>query len=451
MVDVPLLQRLRRLDSPSARGALVAILAFVAMVAPFQLTPMADDWTAFSDVYRGTRHVGTMLTRVPVSALIGYLTIRPAVWEHGWPLMYVFFAVHAAGATLVATALARRLGQEPVDESGRHIWAFALAVTALYAGHFEILFWPSCMAFTVGLPLLGLALWVRAPAGRVALLALSFLTYETFVLPALAALLLPALLRPSERGRLRDLAAAAWPWAAALAATLAVRAALGALSGGSYAHSVTQEPARMLAKALGARDSLTDLVFYGRDPWPTRVQHLGLALLAAAALGMHRLRGLAAVLVGALAVFASTAVYWVLEYFGPRALYGSASFAAALLAVLAVTSARRRWSRVVVVAALVCLATAYVWHTVHILATKDHNAAVLARLEREVCDAAAACPGPCTVHIPPPNRGLRHDWTLHQDYWPGYLDVLAVRCGGGRDLRVEVAGESTVVAASPRE
>ncbi len=220
---------------PFITGALAATALFALITAPVDFTFMADDWTNLAAVYASDdlfpHQFVLSLNRVPVWALVARLLFGSHILEHTFAPMLLFFLLHALGVALVARWLWKQLPHPSAEAAQPHagVVVAAVGVACLHPNTYEILYWPTCMPYALGALLLGVGITASRPALRVSFLVLSFLTYETFILPALAILMAPILLdRRTWKLEWRAMIRLALPvlgaWGGALAVTIGYRA-----------------------------------------------------------------------------------------------------------------------------------------------------------------------------------------------------------------------------------
>ena len=426
-----------------ARSVLLAAVAatalFFCLTLPVDFPFMADDYNHLAAAYDAESFVerfARWLNRVPVWSFVMWVLFGSRVLEQTWAPMYLFFFCHALGLAATAKWLDRRLLETGADVETP--WRTALFVCticalALYPSTYEILYWPTCMPYAVGAALLGLGLWVNRFAVRVVLLGLSFLTLETFVLPALVLLVAPAVLRDSEGTR--EWLHPVKVWAAALIATLAVRWAVSLILG-PYQHVTNFDPAHMMGKMADAFKELFHVRFFAVDTneIATALQY-GLVIVLVS-LAWKRVRWTGVWLL--LLCFVSTAAYWVLAYSAPRAIYGSQVLFLAIVAWLGLRAAREGWARRVVACGLAVLLAGYLYQLFFIYEIKSHNARVLRGREAELVERISSCSEPCVLEVGALDVGLRSDWVLPPDYWTPYLKYVKARYGAGKEITFEV-------------
>ena len=368
--------------------------------------------------------------------------------------MYLFFFCHALGIALIARWLESQLPdwRSGETQSSRPLlYVSAVAALALYPNTYEILYWPTCMPYAVGPLLLGLALLARSGPARAALLTLTFLTYETFVLPSLALCLAPGLAgllrEPGKRQEtLRRMVRPLVIWAFALGMTLLVRW-VAALSLGPYAHKTGLTAEHVSDKATLAWKELFELKFFAaevNEP-ATTAQYALLALVLY--LSWRSLRWTGPMLLAL--CFLSTGLYWILEYNAIRAIYGSQVLLLAIVVVLAARTRPGRLARTTVIAALLLAFASYVHQALIIYSVKSHNAGVLRATEARFSDSIRACTSPCIIESGPLDEGLRPDWVLHPDYWNRYLAYVKAKYGPEKQITFRVAGREFALPAGP--
>lgn len=414
---------------------MIAVAFFAVAVDGSTFTFMADDYIHLAKSYSTSSlfsdYFAAWLGRVPVWAATAYVLFESHVFERSWWPMHLFFATHALGMALVSAYLLRELRGEG---EGRVPTAWVVAATAvfcLYPNDHEILYWPTCMPYTLGALFLGMAVWLSAPAARAIFLCLAGLTYETFLLPGLALLIIPPLAMGGKQS-------AAWRgpalvWVGALAMVLGVRYVGGAWFG-TFHHSTDFALDHIAHQMLSAAALLFRSKHYH--------MHTHLAATAACAvwplliLWRGGTRTKAAVLL-VLGCFASTAVYWVLGYSAARAVYGSQVFLSATLVWIAcqvwTLGKHAAWALVIL---MVLTALGFVDQQRELWQIKTDNAAVLAQRERMWHQTLRDCPEPCVLDYGNLEDGLRPDWVLPGSFGTAYVEWLRLKYAPAR--RVEM-------------
>ena len=399
---------------------------------------MADDYGRLAAAYSAdtlAEACGRCLSRIPVSCAANGLLFVSKIWERTWAPMYFFFFCHAAGLALIAKWLVHKAHGRPVESTTRSLLLLlAVAVASIYPSAYEPLYWPSCMAFMLGTPLLGLGLWTEHRIARSGLIALSFLSYETFVLPALVLLLIP-LLTTKRSSLSREALRLLGVWGSSLGLALAVRW-LASLQVEHFHHLTVFSPDRIADKVSLAYRELFHVRFFGpvENEAATTFQYGLVILLLILVWKQSRWRW--AVLL--LACFASTEVYWVIEYGAPRAIYGSQVLFMAILIALLVHAARGRLRTIIAFGGLTLLLIGYLQHSSFIYEIKSHNARVLQSREAEFAAAIRECGSACVIKFRPLDEGLKTDWVLHPDFWARYLDYMRAKYGAGKEITFEL-------------
>lgn len=439
-------------------AALAATSIFAVLTFRVDFTFLADDYDHLASVHSldnlFSDRFADWLNRVPVWSVLAWALFGSQVLEFTWTPMYLFYFCHALGIALIARWLESQLpdsGLGGTRSSRGLLYISAVAVLALYPNTYEILFWPTCMPYTVGSLLLGLGLAARQRPARAVLLALTFLTYEAFVLPALALYLAPGLADLSRnssqrRATLRRMVRQLVVWASALGLTLLVRW-VTALSFGPFAHKTRFAAEHVSAKATLALKELFQLEFFaaGVHEPATTAQYMLLAVALSLSWRSLRWSGLMLLTL----CFLSTGLYWILEYDAIRAIYGSQVLLLAIVVVLAARTGPSRLAQASVIVALGLAFAGYVHQSLFIYGVKSHNAQVLRASEARFADSIRACASPCFIESGPLDEGLRPDWVLHPDYWNPYLEYVKAKYGPEKQITFRVAGREVTLAAAP--
>jgi hypothetical protein len=348
--------------------------------------------------------------------------------------MHAFFAAHAAAVALLLEWWLERAGLE--IRAGRFI-AIA-AILALQPNPYEILYWPTTIAYTLGALFLALGIASRRPTARVLGLVCSFLVLETFVLPALGLMLAGVALESwRSKGERSSLIRSLATWGAAVALYATIRAVLSRWSG-SYPYQLSLEPSGVLGQMESAV-GLLFLIHFHKVYWLESALQLAAITVCAVAAVRGRSIGARPIAWIGFLCFASTASYWVLGYNAPRALYGAGLLfgtAVGWLVYLFMSRAENRWTPRLVSGLLLA---AYVAQTLVIFSFKNHNASVLARRERGISAAIASCAEPCTLRVARPDSGLARDWVVPRPYWNTYLRWVQARHAPQRRVTFEIA------------
>ena len=415
---------------------LVAVLAatavFGALTARVDFPFMADDYNHLAAAHGAdcfTERFARWLNRVPVWSLVTWILFDSRVLERTWAPMYLFFLCHAVGLALISRWLHRQLlgvARETKAPAQSLLFVCSVAVLSVYPSTYEILYWPSCMPYTVGAVLLGFGLWANHPAVRTALLALSFLTLETFVLPALVLLMAPVIAADPREESPREWAPPVGVWAMALATTFAVRW-VASLSLGAYHHVTNLDPQYVMGRMGEAFKELFHVRFFAADTNEIATAAQFGFLIVAVCLAWQRVRWNSVWLL--VLCFVSTAAYWVLGYAAPRAIYGSQVLFLAVFVWLVLSTAREVWARRLVMGGLAVAFAGYLYQLSFIYGIKSHNAEVLLGREAELAVRIRSCGSPCLIEFRPLHEGLETDWVLPPDYWVPYLAYMKVKYG----------------------
>ena len=433
--------------NPHVCAVIGAFAVYLVLTGPVHFTFMADDWRhlaaaeQLSDLYAD--RFSRWVPRVPVWSIFAWIIFYFHIFERSWAPMYLVYAAHASAVALIARWLLRELDdKQDILSTNAWITAFAIGVGALYPNVYEILYWPTCMPYAVGGLFVAAALYARTRIACVTFAALAFLTYETFLLPALGLMVLPVLLNrsPAEpRVRIRAAVQLTLSWLSAALVMLSVRG-VAALFLGNFYQKVNTNPSHVLAQAHASAQELFQIRFFGsgRNEIATWVM-LGILVISTALLCQRtswRWRPVI-LLVGC---FLSTAVYWVLDYDAMRAIYGAQIMFSAVMVWLIVQASRAGVRPIVVSIGLSALGVVFVMQSASIMRIKDHNAGVLAMREASLAKKIQACDSECVVQYEDLDSGLTQDWVLHPAYWNSYLEWLHQKYG--RDKHVEFVHKS---------
>jgi len=334
---------------------------------------------------------------------------------------------------LIARWLMRELGSDiALSETNRLFVAVAVAVAAFYPNVYEILYWPTCMPIVIGALFFALALFART-VPRVLLATLACLTYETFLLPFIALLAMPALLAPCVA--LRTRVVRLWrhisSGVAAAALTVGVRLGLALAYGGGYDHRVTLGLKSVVTKLGHTVAQLFVVSFYGASADVPATLAFVTLVVATCVLAWHARRWQP--LVALALCIASTAVYWVLTYSAPRAIYGSQLVLGGLVVWLVSEATRvARLPHALSGLAVLAVFLAFFVHTLGVFGLKTHNAAVLTAREASLMRKIETCSLPCRIEYGDLRAGLLPDWVLPPEYWPSYLEWLRWRSAPGK-------------------
>jgi hypothetical protein len=423
-------------------SALLATAIFGLLTAPAEFTFMADDFGYLAGAYEletlYSDRLLRFLPRVPVWSFVAWALFASQVLETTWVPIYLFFFLQALGIALLMGWFLRTLpGVETAPPATRALTVAAGAVVGLSPITYEIVYWPTCMAYALGALLMALAAWANTPVWRWVLLLLSFLLYESFILPALAMLCLRGLVDYAN-GRRPSWSNLPWPrvgvWFAALVATLLVRS-LAAVFVGPYHHKTLFSLFHIAWKWVVSFKELFLVPFYGSGTNLVVSLVQWFVILVAIGLAWKRLSRTALCLFAA--CFLSTAVYWVLEYPAIRAVYGSQIVFLAALGWLILQPAAEFGKRKLVAGALVFLLVGYVQQSLFIMRIKTDNARIMAASEAGLARRIARCESPCLIHHGNLNQGLEDDWVLPPDYWRRYFEYLSVKHGRGKQIRFQ--------------
>ena len=447
---------------PFFTAGVLALLIYLVLTAFIDFTFSTDDWAHlasaqtldnasqnnFNQWFGQGSSLKGYLSRVPVWALITWALFSSHILEFTWAPMYLFFIAHAGAVLLTSKWLSNLLAQKFTTGSP-HTGTLVLAATVvvLHPNYYGILYWPTCMGYTVGGLFMALALWSKFN-WRTLFLLLAFLTYETFFLPALCLLVLPALLSALERKswrtliqkhHLHDFA----PWLLAAPTALLIRA-LAASEVGAFTHPTNLNLRHIGRQVNVAFNELFKIRFSPAVDTNVIASALQLSILILTLAILWKAFRWRPVLLVVL-TFASSAIYWILQYSAMRALYGPQILFAALLFSLVVMADRMqpRYHMLFIIF-LGVLGCAYLQQTVKILNIRHFNASVLAAQETQLVQQMRACPAECEIEHGALDRGLRRDWVLHKDYWGHYLEFMAAKYAPNKTIRfVFTPGQGT--------
>ena len=339
----------------------------------------------------------------------------------------LFFLLHAIGLLAIVDYLRRSLC--PTVPPQLAMWT-ALPFL-LYPCAYEVLLWPTCMPYTIGMALLGLAFTTSRADLRTLLLGLSFLDSEMFILPALALGTVPLF----AAGRLPSagsVARALMPWLGAVLLYAAVRR-LVTPPGLAYAFGWTHDAPTVLRQTVLAMAGLFAIHFYDLAVLPTACVWLAVALVA---VGLWRSgdRPVQQAWPWVLLVVVASGCHWVIRYPAVRALYGAQMLLVAFctLAVARCLIRNPAWA----LAGLGLVSAAFVMQHGHVMSIKRHNEQALAEVEADLASRIAATPPGGDLRLERLDAGLLRAWTLHPDYWPAFARYVQLKHGlGGHVVR----------------
>lgn len=430
------------------RGNLVAAFLFVATTSLASFAYIADDYLHVSKAYTSSGLVelyidyfSEWLNRVPVWSVLAWLLFSSEALESSWLIANVFFGFHLAGFCLVARWLVRSATSEEQQPSAHSMTAaLAFAVLAVHPNLYEPLYWPTCMPYTMGVLLMGAALFARNTVVKFLLLFLTFTTYETFVLPTAVLVALPFLATWYYEGRLPksrllELGRLLLLWFLALVLTLAVRK-VGQHFYSPFHYAVGLDNAH--TKLGWAYQHLFQIKFAlaRTNGLATGLQYVGIVLLLLAA--RTKERHLALLLF--IAAFLSTGVYWLVAHHAIRAVYGSQILLYSIYVFLFLSTDKNRVKQSMASLALVLWMIAYAHQSYHVFSVKTRNAEILAAQEQTLGAMIAQCKSPCIVEHGALNAGLAPDWVLEPDYWPFYHAYLAAKYGPDKKISFRYTG-----------
>jgi|GEM_PF-452296 len=411
---------------------LLSLLAF-ASVTGFRQPPfLADDYVHLAGMLeQGGWPLlpgGGYFSRLPIWYVANWLHFQSLHAVPALPTAYVFFTIHAAGFLLLLSYV-RRVTCPSVP--GRLVVGVAFPFL-LYPCNYEVLLWPTCMTYTIGLLLMGAGFaWIR-PWGRAVFLGLAFLDSEMFVIPAIVLQLLPMLQPPTALG-VRMAVRLMTPWLVAVMIYAGVRTAILLWSPVSYPFQWAADPATLGRQVVLSAAGMFAVHFYQLCVVPTILCWLVAVVIF---LGLRRV-GEGTIVAGVrylLVAFAASGCHWAVSYPAVRALYGAQEVLMALCCVAVAKCVERnpRWG----VAGASMLTLAFGIQFAHVTDVKMRNARELEALEADVVALIDRTPDGSAVRLESLNRRLVTDWVLPPDYWAAFARYAQLKNGRG-DKNVE--------------
>lgn len=415
-------------------GIGIPILIFVVFKSLFDFTFLADDYQFLAEALApggiSLARFGHYWARIPVWSLLTWSLFSSHVFESGWWFMHIVFGLHVVSFSLLTIYLLGETG----ELRGNRILILLLATFALFPNFYEVLYWPTDMAYVAGSLFLAIALLSKTPFLRLLLISLSFLVSEMFLLSALCFLLFPVLIKKIKfdsllrdmRSNHNDILRPLSLWLASVALFFVIRKILSYWFG-SYHHGVSLNPLHLAGHVRDALGILLSLHFYTVF-WPETLVYLGtlffliILSLRKKSFSMSEIAWMTLMIVG------STAIYWPLAYSASRALYGAGCFfcAVCVWGISRIASQDSSARRAAAVASIV-LISCFLVHTFRVFSIKDHNFKLLSQNEKQLADEMQVCLEPCSIEIKDPTNGFKRDWVLHRDYWPGYANWLKAK------------------------
>jgi len=393
---------------------MVSVGAFFVLTSPFQFTFLADDYGYLLHARQNEltlKSLGLLFARVPVSILLNLAQFQSGLWEKNWLLMYVYFAFYAFGVFALASSLLARLFPE-LHLGGRALVAAGIAI--LTPIHYEVLYWPCAMPYTVGCVFLALQWHLQGRKSRVFLAMipamLAFLTTETFLLPSAALFCLEPLTRRnlSLQQRRKETANGVWLWFAAVGLTFFIRMGLGALYG-NFPYEWDVSFAHLWNYGWKLLSFIFLLHFFHATIWPAAVlEILAAAWMVVSLVRQNKLNWTLVLFALAMLVFSGLQMC-VMTYEAPRAVFGATFLKTTFMTVLVVAYAHFAKGRARGMV-LSLLAIAYLGQSIWVFSLKTKNAEILRQAEKEL--AIHAGQGSSEIRITDPRRRLQPDWVI---------------------------------------
>ncbi len=202
-------------------------------------------------------------------------------------------------------------------------------------------------------------------------------------------------------------------WLISLACYLCLRLGLGQIYG-TPPSKISTDPLQWLIQ-LRTFFNQTLFLYFNKVYYPVSLLYLiGLVTLAIAAC-CYRLLSLNKALRILGLVLVSGAVFFILNYNAPRALYGAHLFTCSLLAVGIFVLRKRTWQ--VSAVALLFLSSAFFLQSRMIFETKDANHKQITLKVHDLKTSLELCEEPCSIVLKDLEEGLKRDWVLDSANW----------------------------------
>ncbi len=411
-----------------------SIAIFVILFFSFDMTFLADDYVYLADAVSpsgiGLERFGSYWTRVPVLVAMIWAIFKSKIFEVTWAPMIFFFMAYAWAFVLFVRYVFHACGEKYSDTSHPRwlSWSMVLLLGAyiLYPTFYEVLYWPTDMGYAVGALFLAGALTIGRLPRKIALMTLSFLVSEMFILPAFFFLVFPVgykwikqELSDESADKRSEIVKAGMLWVPALILFFGVRLFFR-IWFPSYTYGLSLNLSHIGSQMIDSFFVLASLHFY-RVFWVQTVVYW-LILITLIVVGVRRqtlYRG-GWIWFAACIIF-SASIYWVIDYSARRALFGANLFVNALFVWL-FAKILISWKQKAGLFLMGLLVMAFMTHLLLIFSVKDGNVDVLNLKEADLVQQMTACKDPCIITVSDLDHGFDRDWVLPRDYWTSYLN-----------------------------
>ncbi|PWU20655.1 MAG: hypothetical protein C5B49_03935 [Bdellovibrio sp.] len=417
---------------------MLTVLALLILALPFQFTFQADDYLFLRRTYGGAffdiSGYESQMTRNPLLYIFMIPTFSSHLFDFHFAPMYLYFSIYVAGLSLCLRALHRDLALSRLGVECSTVLNF-LPLVCLNPNQAEVLFFPICMPYSVGIFALGGMAYCRRAWVKIFFMLVAFTMLETFFLPALALLVVQN--SASKPWKVRQFASPVGLWTLAVVLILVIRHALSYVFP-SFHYPISIDFSRLPGQLGEIAHMLITIYFYKINWVLTAVEWLAIGFLTYSLFSRHMIRkhdlGLLILL-----VLSCDVHVLIMPYSAMRAHFGAIFLEGVLLAfLLALVQARekRLWLRRTMV---ILFGLAFVLQLVHVFTIKNANYLVLQKIENEMVQKIDSCTQPCHLHAGDLSRDLKRDWVLPRNFWLPYLEWIRFKNRPAAQVEFEIS------------
>lgn len=416
--------------------AVCSSIIFFLTTFLFKFTLSTDDYQFLADIlspsgwrFDVTNHY---FARVPIWYVITWLNFHLFDWSQNFYGMYFFFFIHALAFALLSFYAVKTLKLNVSTP----IFIIVTTLFSLYPTHYEILYWPTCMAYTFGLLFLALALLSKSTILKIILLSLSFGTSEMFLIPSLLFLLLPNIfkfkLSPKD---FHELFLKATPWLAAIVIDFGLQYLNSKFVSTFYKFPINFNFTHVISNILDAEKMVLTLNFYQLYNRTSLIIWLILLSITVSLIWRKKISFKTSVVL-LLSIIAATAVYWPLTYYAARALYGAQIYANIIeLIILIIFLEKYHWHQSIIIATLFIF---FIKQSLFIYQLKTYNYYILQARQNELTNTFNACTEPNIVELKNLDYNLQTDWVLHQDFWISFAQWVKEKNNINKNIKFNI-------------
>lgn len=327
----------------------------------------------------------------------------------------------------------------PLDCSRSLFW---ITITlCLYPCWFEINLMALNLPYGLGTSFLALLLFQKNNYLRFFLLLLSFTCLETYILPALALLLLDSYFEHPHSQEHNSEKHKTWKaygvntalWGLALLTYLALEKGLS-----FYFTPPTYKFGLTLQNILSQMALYTQLLWFQsfyKVNWISTILELSVVFGISAYLLKNKKSRLLIFLLFTVPLF-STAHSFLMVYYAPRAIHGAMVLKAVLIGVLLVEFLYTYPKKYLPQLAVLALFSAYVGHYGIVVSHRSYNHALMNTREAQITQELLQCQSPCTIDARHLSSDLKGDWYINYSFRDAFVMCIKERNGIKKEVNI---------------